>query len=106
MIYGPIVGIVGFFVNGFVFTKMYNYFIPTITGLNNITFWYSCGLCAVIGYLAGMHKSIINNDTEEMVEIIKQGGIEFRTHLAKVFTKAIIAPFVALFFGWWIHCYC
>ena len=106
IIFGFGVGVAGFFINGFVFTKMYNWFIPDITGLNDITFWYSCGLCTIINYLVGMKKEADDNAVKKYVKAIQDGGKEFKGQVIKSFTKAVVAPFIALFFSWWIHCYC
>jgi len=104
-----IFGVAGFFLNGYVIQTMYNWFIPPVTGLNNISFWYACGIFALFAYFHNKSRSNpVNREwsKRKLEEALKYGGKELREQYAILLGEAIFAPLFALFFGWWIHCYC
>lgn len=86
----PMVLVVGYAVNGFVFSKLWQWFIITIFDLPPITVMQAIGISMVVGFLTYTQPP----------ESSGKGPLE---NLIVAFFKLLFTALFALLFGWILH---
>lgn len=86
----PLVMVYGYFVNGFVLSKLWSWFVVTTFGMEPLTIVQALGVSIVIGFLTS--KPVQDDDKNKTTteKIAKYIGI-------------MLAPWVTLFAGWIVY---
>lgn len=91
VIIAPFVVILSYFINGFVLSKLWEWFIVTQFGIASLSVPAAIGLTIVVGLLTHQPQPAKKNEESTLTETIV------------VILAQILAPFLTLFVGWIVY---